>query len=645
MAKVFIHEQSKKTIVATESNATLTVNCSRGSTVTVTSGQKEYVAISDVTNKAVITGLHHGTWNVSVYNGYQTVRQSIYIITDYEVTIDFFASIINVTYPEGSVCTCSDGNSIFTAPDTTGAWSCVVPNTGTWIVTCTDGTQTKTKSVVISDDQEFIDVDIAFFTATINVTYPNGAICSCINESTIYSASDTTGTWSFVVHKAGTWTIRATDNIQTVESTVNITTDGQVSSTTIRFFESTINITYPSGARCTCTDGTTTFTAPNTSGSWALVVPRTGTWTIEATDGTHEVTKTAEITRDGQSINITCEFFISYINVIYPSGSYKVVLWYIDSYGSKIEAGADTSSSGNCRFIITQSGNYEVGAYRVIPYVGIETASGDYDSKTATISASGQTVSVTLSYNTLPEFTYTGSYTIYDDNGNVIKETKEGWTIVFYTSGIFKATSLNGAKNGIDVFVVGGGGNGGSAISATVGGSLYSAAGGGGGGGYRETSYDVDIAENKSYEITIAGPGGSSSAFGVSASGGSDGGDGQNVGAENGGGSGGSGGSAGGRGSVNHNDSGSDGTDGSYAFAEVSYRYRFGPGGGGGYSYNGATGEESREYYGGENDGGNSCYDAGENSGGGGGGGSHNYYTILSSGTGGSGCVVIRNKR
>ena len=643
MAKVFIHDQRKKTLFATESNATLTVNCPSGATVTVTSDLNEYVAISDITNKAVFTGLHHGTWDVSITNGYQTGMERIYIITDYEVTIDFFASIINITYPNGSVCTCSDGNSTFTAPDTTGEWSCVVPNTGTWIVTCTDGTQTKTKSVVISYDQEFIDVDIAYFTATINVTYPNGAICSCINESAIYSASDTTGTWSFVVHKAGTWTIRATDNIQTVESTVNITTDGQVSSVTIRFFESIINITYPSGAKCTCTDGITTFTAPNTSGSWALIVPRIGTWTIEATDDTHEVTKTVEIARDGQSVNVICEFFISYINVVYPSGSYKVVLWYIDSYGSKIEAGVDTSSSGSCRFIITQSGNYEVGAYRVIPYVGIETSSGDYDSQTATISDHGQTVSVTLSYNTLPDFTYTGSYAVYDDAGNRITETKDGWNIMFLTSGVFKATKLNGAKNGIDVFVAGGGGNGGSVITETYGGYLYSAAGGGGGGGYRENVFKVAVAEGTPYEITIAGPGGSSSAFGINASGGSNGGNGQNVSDANGGGSGGSGGSPGGRGAVNANNSGSNGSDGVCAFLETSGT-RYGPGGAGGYAYNGA-GAISPTYSGGKDGGGNSASNATANSGGGGGGGSHNSYTALSPGTGGSGIVIIRNKR
>lgn len=644
MAKVFIHDQNNKTVVATESNATLTVNCPSGSTVIATSGQKEHTAISDNTTKAVLTGLHHGTWNVSISNGFQTVTESIKIVTDYEVTIDFFASIINITYPEGSSCTCSDGVITFTAPDRTGAWSCVVPNTGTWTVTCTDGEQSKTKSVVISNDQEFIDVDIAYFMATINVTYPNGAVCSCTNGSTIYSASDTTGTWSFVVHRAGTWTISATDNVQTVESTVNITSDGQVSAVTIRFFTSTINITYPTGAKCTCTDGTTTFTAPNTSGKWTVTVPRTGTWTIKATDGTNEVIKTAEITRDGQSISITCEFFISYINVIYPSGSYKVVLWYIDSYGSKIEAGVDTSSSGSCRFIITQPGNYEVGAYRVIPYVGIETVTGDYDSGTTTISTSGQTISITLKYNTVPEFTYTGNYALINDAGEPITETKDGWVLVFFTSGVFKATSLNGAKNGIDVFVCGGGGNGGTAIGQTISGTLYSAGGGGGGGGYRETVFDVDISENTPYEVKIAAGGGTSSAFGVSASGGNTGGNGQDVSSGTGGGNGGSGGSSGGKGSVNHGGNGTNGEDGMYAFLD-SFGPRYGPGGGGGYSYNGGNGEQAPVLLGGNDGGGNSGTDAIANSGGGGGGGSHNSYTTLSPGTGASGIVIIRNKR
>ena len=63
-----------------------------------------------------------------------------------------FAATINVTYPAGSTCSATDGTTTLTAPDTGGSWACVVPNTGTWTVTCTDGTSTATMSVSITED-------------------------------------------------------------------------------------------------------------------------------------------------------------------------------------------------------------------------------------------------------------------------------------------------------------------------------------------------------------------------------------------------------------------------------------------------------------------------------------------------------------
>lgn len=48
----------------------------------------------------------------------------------------------------------------------------------------------------------------------------------------------------------------------------------------VALFAATINVTYPAGSTCTVTDGTTTLTAPDTSGTWACAVPNAGTWEI-----------------------------------------------------------------------------------------------------------------------------------------------------------------------------------------------------------------------------------------------------------------------------------------------------------------------------------------------------------------------------
>ena len=640
MAIAFLHDQTVDTGDVKIANARLTVRCPSGSIVTVKSGDTEYTIGTDHTNKAIFTGLHHGTWDVMMQDGSGVITRTIDIVTDYETTIDFFSSIIYITYPAGSICTCSDGVITYTAPDITGYWECVVPNTGIWSVVCVDGNLTKSREVEITGDGEHVEVTLSYVTATIHVTYPEGAICTCSNDSEVYSADDTTGEWTFIVYGAGNWTIAVTDNIQTVTETVSVNYDGQVRNVNVKFFEAYITVTYPSGAKCTCTDGMTTYTAPDTSGSWTVVVPRTGIWMIKAVKNSSSVVQTVEITEDGQNESVTCEFFASYINVIYPSGTYKLILWYITSTGDKIEVVSDSSGSGSCRFIVSQTGEYEVGAYRVIPYVGIESNAGDYDSGRVTISSSDQTASLTLTYNTIPKFTYTGTYKIIDDDGNAITESNKNWNVAFCTTGNLRFTELNGANEGIDVFVLGGGGDGGRAASFEVNGTTYSSGGGGGGGGYRSTSFNEKVGTEHPYEIIVGGRGGSSSAFNVTASGGSAGGTASGV---NNAGEGGTGGSDGGRGGINAG-SGTNGVDGTYAFIGSSGT-RYGPGGGGGYGYNGEISQSGPVNYGGSDGGGNSGENGKDNFGAGGGGANHLGYTSTDPGFGGSGIVIIRNKR
>lgn len=49
---------------------------------------------------------------------------------------------ISVTYPIGSVCTCSNGSKTLKAKDTSGSFLFLVPSGGEWTVSCTDGTDT-----------------------------------------------------------------------------------------------------------------------------------------------------------------------------------------------------------------------------------------------------------------------------------------------------------------------------------------------------------------------------------------------------------------------------------------------------------------------------------------------------------------------
>ena len=118
--------------------------------------------------------------------------------------------------------------------------------------------------------------------SNLTVTAPVGATVTVSKDGKSKpSKVATTGTVVFKGLETGTWTITITDGTDTATKTVEIKADYQAE---ITFFSATINITYPAGLTCTATDGSTTLTAPDTSGTWDCVVPNAGAWTITAGD-------------------------------------------------------------------------------------------------------------------------------------------------------------------------------------------------------------------------------------------------------------------------------------------------------------------------------------------------------------------------
>lgn len=68
-----------------------------------------------------------------------------------------------------------------------------------------------------------------------------------------------------------------------------------------------IAVTYPEGSVCTCTNGTKTLTARDTSGKALFNVPP-GTWTVTATDGSKTKSVTVSITAEGQAESVTLRY-------------------------------------------------------------------------------------------------------------------------------------------------------------------------------------------------------------------------------------------------------------------------------------------------------------------------------------------------
>lgn len=71
-------------------------------------------------------------------------------------------AIIGVTYPEGSVCTCSNGSVALTAKDTSGKAIFVIPSAGTWTVKAVKGSQTKSQNVSITAEGQVATVTLGF---------------------------------------------------------------------------------------------------------------------------------------------------------------------------------------------------------------------------------------------------------------------------------------------------------------------------------------------------------------------------------------------------------------------------------------------------------------------------------------------------
>ena len=134
--------------------------------------------------------------------------------------------------------------------------------------------------------------------ATLTVTAPAG--CTVTVSKDGKTKTKTAGSDGVAVFRGlatGQWTVTITDGEKTAQKAVTITADY---STAITFFSATINVSYPAGSTCTATDGTTTLTAPDTSGSWDCVVPNAGTWTVRITDGAQSDAKTVSITENGK---------------------------------------------------------------------------------------------------------------------------------------------------------------------------------------------------------------------------------------------------------------------------------------------------------------------------------------------------------
>ena len=144
-----------------------------------------------------------------------------------------------------------------------------------------------------------------------------------------------------------------------------------------------------------------------------------------------------------------------------------------------------------------------VGSHSI--YCVVTNKAGEVTSRVATLTVKNPNMT----------YTYSGSHEKIDDgSGN--------WRIKFKSSGTLKFTNLGKWDGKLDVFCVGGGSAGGS--GSWDAGNGYGKAGS---GGYTKTQKSIQVTANTAYSIVIGAggqsafaPGGSTSALGVTANGG-----------------------------------------------------------------------------------------------------------------------------
>ena len=103
-----------------------------------------------------------------------------------------------------------------------------------------------------------------------------------------------------------------------------------------------IGVTYPSGSVCTCTNGTLTLTANDTTGKAIFVIPSAGTWTVKAVKGSKSKSKAVSITAEGQVETVT----LTYELYIFKSGSGLTAGYSVAGSGGNV-SNANISWSGN----------------------------------------------------------------------------------------------------------------------------------------------------------------------------------------------------------------------------------------------------------------------------------------------------------
>ena len=266
---------------------------------------------------------------------------------------------------------------------------------------------------------------------TLMVTAPEGVTVTVSKDGkTKTKTAGADGLAVFKGLKSGQWTLTITDGEQTAQKTVTITADY---STAITFFAATIHVTYPAGSTCTATDGVTTLTAPDTSGTWACIVDNAGTWTFTAVKGELTNSAVVNVTEEtAYSAYLTFHLQIIRDGMLYQDFSVVAPMAVTQKDGYVLFAGTkagysaaytEVDTSDYDTMVVEGTFDTETGAnskyYRLCIW-DVSTASPSYSNYKAYCNLGADEQTHTLDLSSLSGNYYVGITSVYTREQNII---------------------------------------------------------------------------------------------------------------------------------------------------------------------------------------------------------------------------------
>ena len=117
----------------------------------------------DTSGRALFLVPSAGQWLVKATNGGQEVEDTVSITTQGQVasvTLAFFSATIVCTFPvDCTAVTCTKDSTVLSVPSgslSSGSYTFAIPEAGEWTLACTNGTDTDTKTVSVTEETTYV---------------------------------------------------------------------------------------------------------------------------------------------------------------------------------------------------------------------------------------------------------------------------------------------------------------------------------------------------------------------------------------------------------------------------------------------------------------------------------------------------------